>query len=183
MFYTYLWLREDGTPYYIGKGHGDRAYKRHKRQGKAPTKGRIVFYIAKDEADAFENETALIWYYGRKDLGTGCLRNLTDGGEGPAGRHWSLETRGKSVKSLTGRKLTEEHCENIRKSMIGNKRATGTKQAPESIAKRVVFLKMPRGPWAASRSRVFSKEWRKNISESAKRREAAKRLSKKKEQV
>jgi len=83
MYYTYLWLREDGTPYYIGKGKGDRAYDRWGYICKPPPMDRMVFYIAKDEAEAFENEIALIWYYGRKDLGTGCLRNLTDGGENP----------------------------------------------------------------------------------------------------
>ena len=83
MFYTYVWLREDGTPYYVGKGSGSRAYKTHKRHGCAPPLGRIVFYVSKDEADAFETEIALIWYYGRKDTGTGCLRNRTDGGENP----------------------------------------------------------------------------------------------------
>lgn len=89
MYYTYLWLREDGTPYYVGKGHGDRAYKVHRsstRRMVAPPKERIVIYLAESEADAFETEVALVWYYGRKDLGLGCLRNLSDGGEGPAGR-------------------------------------------------------------------------------------------------
>ena len=87
MFYTYLWLREDGTPYYAGKGSGNRAYHHHKRiGGKAPTKDRVIVYPADSETDAFETEIALIWYYGRKDLGLGCLCNNADGGEGPAGR-------------------------------------------------------------------------------------------------
>jgi hypothetical protein len=91
MFYTYMWLREDGTPYYVGKGSGKRAYTQWMHRQNPPPMGRIVFYIAKDEADAFEIEKLLIWYYGRKDLGTGCLRNLTDGGEGITGYVFSEE--------------------------------------------------------------------------------------------
>jgi hypothetical protein len=89
-----MWLREDETPYYVGKGKGNRAYEVHRvanRKSCAPPKGRIVFYIAKDEDDAFEIEELLIWYYGRKDLGTGCLRNLSNGGNKPPtnrGKEW-----------------------------------------------------------------------------------------------
>jgi len=82
MYYTYLWLREDGTPYYVGKGFGNRAYVKHSHKFPPPTKEQIVVYPAVSEAEAFEAEIALIWYYGRKDLGLGCLRNLTSGGEG-----------------------------------------------------------------------------------------------------
>ena len=84
MFYTYLWLREDGTPYYVGKGKGNRAYISFGHGVHCPPdKERIVIYPSFSEDEAFETEIILIWYYGRKDLGTGCLRNLTDGGENP----------------------------------------------------------------------------------------------------
>lgn len=102
MFYTYLWLREDGTPYYAGKGKGRRAYIAH-AIGSPPTKERIVIYPAQSEQDAFATEKALIWYYGRKDLGTGCLRNFTDGGEGASGasNHKALDMTGKTFGRLT----------------------------------------------------------------------------------
>src|SRR5271157_575769 len=107
MYYTYMWLREDGTPYYVGKGgYAKRAFERHKvgnRKAYAPPKERIVIYPAVSEADAFETEVALIWYYGRKDLGTGILRNQTNGGEGNSGTN---EGHRKQAESLRGRPFT-----------------------------------------------------------------------------
>ena len=100
-FYTYLWLREDGTPYYVGKGYGRRAWRSHK--GHRPPKDRSLIHIQywQDEATAFAYEIYQIDFWGRKDLGTGCLRNLTDGGEGKAGAILSLETRAKIGASNT----------------------------------------------------------------------------------
>jgi hypothetical protein len=99
MFYTYVWLRENGTPYYVGKGKKDRAY----RKG-SPPREHIVLYPAQSEADAFETEVALIWYYGRKDLGTGCLRNFTNGGEGISGLVFSKESKKRMSISQKQRK-------------------------------------------------------------------------------
>ena len=78
-----MWLREDGTPYYIGKGHGRRAYNKHTRIGHAPSEDRVLVQEFPDECSAFEAEKFLIALYGRKDNGTGILVNLTDGGENP----------------------------------------------------------------------------------------------------
>jgi len=83
-FYTYLWLREDGTPYYVGKGRGGRAGKRHRRIGNAPPQERILTQSFPSEKDALAAEQFFISFYGRKDLGNGRLINFSDGGEGGA---------------------------------------------------------------------------------------------------
>lgn len=85
VFYTYLWLRDDGTPYYAGKGMGRRAFTSEGHCVSCPKdKTNILIQEWPDEAGAFVGERLLISIYGRKDLGTGCLRNRTDGGEGPS---------------------------------------------------------------------------------------------------
>src|SRR5208282_2004687 len=85
IFYTYLWLREDGTPYYVGKGTRRRAFEKHTIIGTPPSNNRILLEPHTTEEEAFKAEIFLIAYYGRKDIGTGILRNLTDGGDGVVG--------------------------------------------------------------------------------------------------
>jgi len=85
-YYTYAYLRKDGTPYYIGKGKGNRAYSTSGRKVKIPPKERILFLKRNlTEVEAFKHEIYMIALYGRKDLGTGILYNFTDGGEGQSG--------------------------------------------------------------------------------------------------
>jgi hypothetical protein len=105
-FYTYAYLREDKSPYYIGKGHGNRAYKREKSEViKLPKdKSRIIFLKQNlTEEEAFKHEIYMIAVFGRKDLGTGILYNKTDGGEGASGIIVSEETRIRISKSRKGK--------------------------------------------------------------------------------
>jgi hypothetical protein len=104
IFYTYLWLREDGTPYYVGKGKGIRAFYKMQRKFSPPPKERIIIQHFSSEMEALEAEKFLISFYGRKDLGQGCLHNFTDGGEGVSGLHFSIESRLKISECLKGNK-------------------------------------------------------------------------------
>ena len=83
-FYVYSYLREDLTPYYIGKGSGTRAWKKTRGEIGKPTDETRIVILNYDlsEEESFYIESNLIEQYGRLDLGTGILRNKTNGGEG-----------------------------------------------------------------------------------------------------
>lgn len=117
-FYVYAFLREDRTPYYIGKGTGNRAWDKRRRISPPTDSSRIIILTnSLTEIEAFDEEIRLIQFHGRKDLGTGILRNLTDGGEGTSGyKH-------------TGKKLSPEHIANLSAAN------TGKHRSPESRAK------------------------------------------------
>ncbi len=94
-YYTYAYLREDGTPYYIGKGSGNRLYSYNRSINRPKDKSRII--ILKDgmsEEDSFRHEIYMIHVLGKKING-GLLHNKTDGGEGVSGYVMSDETRKK----------------------------------------------------------------------------------------
>jgi hypothetical protein len=131
-FYVYAYLREDDTPYYIGKGKGNRAYSKLKGEVHPP-KDKTKIVILKDklaESIAFAEEISLIKHYGRKDIGTGILRNKTNGGDGPSGRKVSESSRLLMSINRKGKGTgpqSPDHIENKAKSR------RGVRQTPEQI--------------------------------------------------
>ena len=108
-YYTYAYLREDRTPYYIGKGTGDRIYSKNRIIKSPKDKSRII-YLKQNltEEEAFRHEIYMIDVFGRIDLGTGILHNRTGGGDGSSGCIPSEETRRKMRESRKKRITSEE---------------------------------------------------------------------------
>ena len=104
-YYTYAYLREDKTPYYIGKGTGKRIYSTNRKGLKPPKDKSRIIYLKQNltEEEAFRHEIYMIDVFGRKDLGTGILHNRTDGGEGTSGWIQSEETRRKRSEANKGK--------------------------------------------------------------------------------
>jgi hypothetical protein len=124
-----------------------------------------IIFDSLTEQEAFILESNLIKEYGRLDLGTGCLANMTDGGEGCSGlihsdktkQLWfkqrtgvpawnkglknpyiiSEETRQKLIDSLKGRVVSEETREKIKNSLLGHSVSEETRQKISEVQKGV----------------------------------------------
>lgn len=132
-FYTYAYLREDLSPYYIGKGRGNRMFSTHRHIAKPKDNHRIAMLRGNmSEEQALKHECEIIKFFGRKDLGTGLLRNMTDGGEGTSGHKHTEEYKEKRRDLRLDFRHTEESKARMSLARIGR---IGRKHTEESKAK------------------------------------------------
>lgn len=137
------WRLDKNEVFYVGIGKKEsRAFdfvRRNKIWKGIKNRSEIsVDIVARDLTweQACELEQLMIREYGRIDLGTGRLVNLTDGGDGSFGVKHSQttihkraesnrgkkrtdETRKKISNALAGKKFSDQHIENLRKSHLG----------------------------------------------------------------
>jgi hypothetical protein len=166
-FYTYAYLREDRTPYYIGKGQTRRAYQQKgKPCGVPKDKFRIIFLKQNlTEEEAFKHEIYMIAVFGRKDLGTGILYNRTDGGDGTSGAIVSEETKREMSNRMMGNKIWEgrtHSAETKAKLSEANKGKVSYwkgKNLPKDAIEKMKLTKKLNG-LAVGKNNPRAKEWK-----------------------
>jgi len=159
-YYTYAYLREGGTPYYIGKGRGKRAFDKWGRNVRVPSKDRILFLKTNlTEQEAFKHEIYMIALYGRKDLGTGILWNFTDGGEGTSGIVFTEEACRKISESKKGKNRpphSEEHRRKLSEAGMGKKKSVESIEKGNRKRRKPVEIVYPSGKVGVFNSRKLA---------------------------
>ena len=147
-YYTYQYLRLDESPYYVGKGVGNRAWHSHKHHRPPKDRNRILIQYWANEDTALAYEMYLIDFWGRRDLGTGILNNHSDGGEGLSNP--SDMTRKKLILSHLGnnsghgnlgRKQTESEKDKRKAALILVGRGVGFKEPAAVCLKKSIAMK------------------------------------------
>jgi hypothetical protein len=120
MFYTYAHSAPNGMVFYIGKGHGDRAYsfsdRSHDWKRAVKTSNGVSVRVLAEwstEIEAFEHEQFLIACF--KDMGYDLV-NKTDGGKGVFGYRQSDELKAHKSKLMTAYKHKTVTCPKCNKS-------------------------------------------------------------------
>ena len=110
IYYIYAYIRDSGTPYYIGRGKKSRAYSRHIRSNnidiRPKDKSKIIFLeknLTKEKS--INLEKYYIAKYGRKEFG-GILINIKEGGDDV--KDWTPEMRKKMSIISSKRKFSEK---------------------------------------------------------------------------
>jgi hypothetical protein len=162
IYYTYAYLREDRTPYYIGKGKGNRVHRRRKTDIKPPKDKSRILILKKNltEEEAFQHEIYMIAVFGRKDLGTGILHNRTDGGEGISGFIFSEESKRKiSEANKNPSKETRKKMSEAQKGKI-----PWNKGKPHSQESKRKMSEARKGKGKRKKGIVVSKETKEKLS-------------------
>ena len=153
-YYTYAYLREDRTPYYIGKGKGNRLYKRSKNDVKPPKDKSRVILLKQNltEEESFKHEIYMIYLFGRKDLEIGILHNRTNGGDGSSGH----------LNPRKGKSLSEEHKRKL--SDAAKKRVYDK----DEWSKKMKSSYKPHSPWNKGKINCYSSEQIEKLRENGK---------------
>jgi hypothetical protein len=151
-WYVYRHIREDkNEPFYIGIGNKKnyaRAYenkpeRRNEIWGKIFIKTDIRVEIILEglsKIQASEKEQEFIKLYGRKDLNTGSLTNMTDGGDGI----WNCIRSKETKELLRQQKLGDKNpmfgkTQSYETKLKRNKSLTGQKRSDE-VKKKTIFV-------------------------------------------
>ena len=171
-YYTYAYLREDRTPYYVCKGTGNRIYSTNRTIKPPKDKSRII-YLKQNltEEEAFKHEKYMIAVLGRKNLGTGILYNMTDGGDGSSGCIPSEETRKKIGDAQKGRTHSEETKRKMSEARKGNTYMLG-KTLSEEHRKKLIEARKGKTHSEESKIKMSDAQKGKTLSKETRKKQS-----------
>jgi hypothetical protein len=186
--YVYGLYRSDGSLFYVGVGVRHRVFHHTSSWAFQHDKNRLKINTIKKEGDGLlyalflvhperdkclELEAKLISQFGRSDIGTGLLTNLTDGGEsGPRG--WVMDQQGRMQKSELGKQMSSHLSAKNKefwKSLPDDEKAVILQRLQASSNGKAARVKIG----ISSKERWADAEYRERVSQSMKKAQSARK--------